>query len=289
MPSIAQEQRQYLTYLLTDDNHQTRLEVVPERGGIITRWQVKGQEILYLDESRFADPGLTVRGGIPILFPICGNLPENTYRYQGQNYHLKQHGFARDLPWTVVAQRTQPDVALQLRLTSNEQTRQNYPFEFELLFTYRLEGQSLVIEQQCINRSLEPMPCSIGFHPYFSVRDKSQLRFDIPATRFQNQQNQTIHPFSGQFDFTQDEIDVAFSEVSRSTASATDLDRQIKLSLEYDSLYSTLVFWTIRGKDYYCLEPWSAPRNALNSGEHLTQIAPGDHFTASIKLVVDFL
>ncbi|HEY9695801.1 MAG TPA: aldose epimerase [Trichocoleus sp.] len=289
MPSIAQEQRQYLTYLLTDDNHQARLEVVPERGGIITRWQVKGQEILYLDESRFADPGLTVRGGIPILFPICGNLPENTYRYQGQNYHLKQHGFARDLPWTVVAQRTQPDVALQLRLTSNEQTRQNYPFEFELLFTYRLEGQSLVIDQQCINRSLEPMPCSIGFHPYFAVRDKSQLQFNIPATRFQNQQNQTIHPFSGQFDFTQDEIDVAFSEVSRSTASATDLDRQIKLSLEYDSLYSTLVFWTIRGKDYYCLEPWSAPRNALNSGEHLTQIAPGDQFTASIKLVVDFL
>ncbi len=289
MSSIAQEQRQYLTYILTDDRSQTQMEVVPERGGIITRWQVQGQEILYLDQQRFADPNLTVRGGVPILFPICGNLPENTYRLQGQSYSLKQHGFARDLPWTVISEQTEPDVALQLMLTSNSQTRQNYPFDFELVFTYRLQEKSLIIEQQCTNRSTEPMPCSIGFHPYFAVSDKSKLQFDIPATTFQNQQDQTIHPFSGHFDLTQDEIDVAFREISRTSATVTDLDRQIQVSLKYDSLYSTIVFWTVRGKDYYCLEPWSAPRNALNTGDHLTQIAPGARLTASIQLEVCFL
>jgi D-hexose-6-phosphate mutarotase len=33
---------------------------------MITRWQVQGQDILYLDAERFADPTLTVRGGVPM-------------------------------------------------------------------------------------------------------------------------------------------------------------------------------------------------------------------------------
>jgi len=33
----------------------------------------------------------------------------------------------------------------------------------------------------------------------------------------------------------------------------------LKLTLEYDDHYSTLVFWTVKGKDFYCLEPWAPP------------------------------
>lgn len=280
--AIAVRQDQYKTYILADQLSQTRLEVVPERGGIITRWQVRGQEILYLDAERFANPDLSVRGGIPILFPICGNLPSNTYTYQGKNYTLKQHGFARDLPWEVSDRLTQDCVALTLTLTSNNQTYAVYPFDFQLVFTYKLQGNTLEIHQEYTNRSAEPMPFSTGLHPYFEVADKTQLAFDIPATQYQNQLDQTLHPFSGQFDFDQEEIDVAFREINRASASATDLDRRLRIQLEYDEAYSTLVFWTVKGKDYYCLEPWSAPRNALNSGEHLLHLEPG----ATCKTVV---
>jgi len=76
--AIATEQRQYKTYCLSDPANDAYLEVVPERGGIITGWRVQGQELLYLDAERFTNPEMTVRGGIPILFPICGNLPNNT-------------------------------------------------------------------------------------------------------------------------------------------------------------------------------------------------------------------
>ena len=51
------------------------IRVVPERGGLLTGWQVQGREIIYLDQERFLTPGQSVRGGAPILFPICGNLP----------------------------------------------------------------------------------------------------------------------------------------------------------------------------------------------------------------------
>lgn len=285
MFAIAIEQKQYKTYILTDSSTPARLEVVPERGGIITRWQVQGRELLYLDVDRFAQPELSVRGGVPILFPICGNLPDNRYQHQGQSYALKQHGFARDLPWTVLDQTAQN--SLSLSLESNEHTRSLYPFDFQLLFTYELQGNALILHQRYTNRSPEPMPFSAGFHPYFQVADKTQLQFEIPATELLNHIDRTTHPFAGSFDLNADEIDVAFRDLSQPAASVTDLAQHTRLTLSFDPLFSTLVFWTVKGKDFYCLEPWSAPRNALNTGEHLIHLEPGASLETRVTLAVE--
>ena len=289
MFAIARLSQQYETYILTDQGASSRLEVVPERGGIITSWSLQGQDILYLDAERFTDPSLSVRGGIPILFPICGNLPNNTYTYKGEQYTLKQHGFARDLPWEVTNQVTNDLVALTLVLNSNDQTRAVYPFDFQLAFTYQLKGNTLEIQQRYTNHSTEPMPFSTGLHPYFFISDKTKLEFEIPASQYQDQITKEVHPFSGTFDLSRDEIDVAFRQVNGSSASVTDTGRRLKVTLSYSDLYSTLVFWTVKGKDYYCLEPWSAPRNALNTGDHLTQLAPGASYEASVTLAARFL
>jgi galactose mutarotase-like enzyme len=287
--AIATEQRQYKTYILSDLDASSRLEVVPERGGIITSWQVGGQELLYLDAERFTHPEMTVRGGIPILFPICGNLPDNTYTHRGQTYTLKQHGFARDLPWEVTDQATETEAALTLTLTSQEKTRSVYPFEFQVTFTYQLQGASLTLKQRYTNLSAEPMPFSTGFHPYFQVADKSQLQFEIPAAELKNHLDQTVQPFTGKFDFELDEIDAALRPLTQQSAQVIDHQRQICLTLDYDPIYSTLVFWTVKGKDFYCLEPWSAPRNALNTGENLTQLAPTTSLETSVRLQVQLL
>jgi galactose mutarotase-like enzyme len=269
--------------------NQSRLEVVPERGGIITSWQVQNQEILYLDQERFANPQLSVRGGIPILFPICGNLPDNTYTLNDKQYTLKQHGFARDLPWKSTQDQVTPEKAsLTLILSSNEQTRAVYPFDFELAFTYQIQGNTLEIKQQYTNLSTEPMPFSTGFHPYFLTVDKNQLKFEIPSQEYQDQITKEIHSFNGDFDFKRDEIDVAFKQLSSQSATVTDHARKLKLTLEYDDTYSTLVFWTVKGKDYYCLEPWSGPRNAINTGEHLTVLEPQASHTATVRLTANF-
>ncbi|RAM50951.1 MAG: aldose epimerase [Hapalosiphonaceae cyanobacterium JJU2] len=288
MFSISIQQQQYKTYILTDEIANSQLEVVPERGGIITCWRVQGQEILYLDTQRFANPELSVRGGIPILFPICGNLPENSYTYNGKQYTLKQHGFARDLPWQVTDQVTQNAASFTLTLNSNEQTRAVYPFDFQVSFSYKIQGNTLEIQQQYTNLSLETMPFSFGFHPYFLTQDKTQLEFEIPAQEYQDQRSKEIHAFDGNFDFNQDEIDVAFKQLSSQCASVSDNSRRLKLTLESDKIFSTLVFWTLKGKDFYCLEPWSAPRNAINTGEHLTILQPGATCAASVRILAKF-
>jgi galactose mutarotase-like enzyme len=287
--AIAQRADQYLTYVLSDAGGAAELEIVPERGGIVTQWRIQGQDILYLDQARFANPDLSIRGGIPILFPICGDLPNNTYTYQGQPYTLPQHGFARNLPWHATHQSTQEAAALTLTLSSTPQTRAVYPFDFQLDFTYRLRGHQLEIHQRYTNRSDELMPFSTGLHPYFQVSDKAQLQLDIPATQFQRKGEPALEPFAGTFDFNEAEIDVAFLEISRQTAEVTDPQRQTRLKLAYDSPYSTLVFWTIKGKDYYCLEPWSAPRNALNTGQHLMHLEPGVAMETWVTLSVELI
>ncbi|WP_218082016.1 aldose epimerase family protein [Anthocerotibacter panamensis] len=286
MFTVDQKQGLYVVYLLQDEAAHCAIEVVPERGGIITRWTVAGQEILYLDQERFAHPEYSVRGGIPILFPICGNLPENTYTYQGQTYPLKQHGFARDLPWTVIGQETTQGAQLTLQLLSSEQTRAIYPFDFELIFTYRLQGDTLTLQQRYTNIGDEPMPFSTGLHPYFLAIDKSQLRLAIPATQMVDQRTKMTLPFTGSFDFGATEIDVAFRELSTPQASVVDLERGLSVALQADPVFSTLVFWTLQGKDFYCLEPWSAPRNSLNSGENLLWLAAGASRELTIRLAV---
>jgi galactose mutarotase-like enzyme len=286
--TISLQQQQYKTYLLSDNAAGSQLEVVPERGGIITRWRIQGQEILYLDAERFANPELSIRGGVPILFPICGNLPDNTYTYNGKQYSLKQHGFARDLPWEVTNQVTDGKASLSVVLKSNEVTRAVYPFDFQLTFTYTLQGNSLVIDQDYQNLSAEPLPFSAGFHPYFQCGDKSQLEFAIPSGQYQDQKSKEIHPFNGNFDFNREEIDFAFGHLRSQSAAVTDHSRKLKLTLDYEQIYAMLVFWTLKGKDFYCLEPWTAPRNSLNTGEHLTVLEPGASKTASVRLTANF-
>jgi len=286
--SIERRRQQFDTYVLSDRASNSKLEIVPDRGGIITSWQVQGRELLYMDTARFADPTLSVRGGVPILFPICGNLPSNIYTYKGQSYTLKQHGFARDLPWDVVDQKTDEELSFTIGLSSNAQTLENYPFEFRLAFTYRLQGQTLLIEQQITNLSDETMPFSIGFHPYFLALEKHQLRFEIPATEALDQRTQERYPFFNTFDFEQDEIDWAFLDIHRQVSNVTDLSRHTRIILTAAEEFPLLVFWTLKGRDFYCLEPWSAPRNALNTGDRLLSIEPNATLNTTISLSIEF-
>jgi galactose mutarotase-like enzyme len=285
--AIAVEQRQYKTYLLSDGD--ALVEVVPERGGIITRWQIAGQELLYLEEERFTHPELSVRGGIPILFPICGNLPDDTYQHNGQSYQLKQHGFARDLPWQVQSAAAD-GTEMVLTLQSSAQTHIGYPYEFVVTFTYRLQGKTLTLHQCVTNPSpVADLPFSVGFHPYFTAPDKSQLEFNIPGTEYQDRQTAKMIEYGGRFDFSQSEIDAAFLSPTSLVSQVTDRDRRYRITLNTSPEFSTLVFWTLKGKDFYCLEPWTAPRNALNTGMHLLNVPPGGSLETEISLTAEFL
>lgn len=286
MGKVAVHRGQYETYRLIDNVAQAYLEVVPERGGMITHWHYRGRDLLYLDGDRFSDPSRSVRGGIPVLFPICGNLPNDRYSLQGQTYRLQQHGFARELPWQVIETRTDGSLAMVLRLESSEATRAVYPFDFALTLTYSLNDNQLLLASQLENHSPDPMPFCLGFHPYFLVLDKSQLGLGLPATQLIDQITQEHQPFFGQFDFGRGEIDVLFPELAARQAVLEDQRSNHRWQLDWSEGFKNLVFWTVQGQDYVCLEPWTSPRNALNSGKDLLSLPPGGSYDASFRLAV---
>lgn len=277
-----------LTYHLEDDQSLSRLAIVPERGGIATQWTIQGQPILYFDQERFQDPSLSIRGGIPILFPICGNLPNNQYSIEGQDYQLKQHGFARDLPWTVIQQQTQSCASLDLKLSHSDATLAVFPFPFELVISYQLSGHKLRLQQRIANLGEHKMPFSLGFHPYFFCREKGAINLQIPAKAYLDQKTGKTHAYSGALNLDQPELDLAFTQIQQQSMGFTDPSRNLRLDITFSDLYQTLVFWTVQGKDYICLEPWSAPRNALNTGEQLAWVEPFSSTEAWVEFTVSF-
>ena len=120
-----------------------QLRVVPERGGLVCGWRCGGIERLYFDAERFADPAKSVRGGVPVLFPVCGNLPDNRLELPQGTVELTQHGFARDRPWQLEALADGRGIRLELR--DDASSRAVYPFAFSLVLEVRLEPAALAI------------------------------------------------------------------------------------------------------------------------------------------------
>jgi galactose mutarotase-like enzyme len=288
MFSITRDVGPFQTCELLDTEGGSRARVAPGRGGLLTHFGVQGREILYLDETTFQDPTRSVRGGIPILFPICGNLPGDTYTLDSVAYTLKQHGLARQLPWRIADASTADGAVLVLELTSDEDTLRAYPFAFALRFVYRLDGHRLTLRQEYCNRSAAPMPMYAGFHPYFVASDKSALAFEIPASRYTDQVSGEAGRFSA-FPFERPTIDWIFTDVHARRAAVSNPKDGYRLVLECDPIFKYLVFWALAGKDFFCLEPWMAPRNALNTGDGLEWVAPGDCLRAEISLVAEVL
>jgi galactose mutarotase-like enzyme len=215
-------------------------------------------------------------------------LPNDTYNVDGTDYKIKQHGFARELPWTATAQSTSDGASVTVELSSNEQTKLVYPFDFHLAFTYVLRGNTLEVRQEYKNLSSTPMPFSSGFHPYFLCGDKSKIEVDIPSVGYQDNRTKENFAFDGKFNFEQDEIDSVFGKLSSRSTSVTDNDRKLKIAINYDDFYTYLVFWTVKSKDFYCLEPWSATRNSLNTKEYLTVLEPNASCTAVMQITANF-
>ncbi|HEY2735594.1 MAG TPA: galactose mutarotase, partial [Polyangiales bacterium] len=84
------------------------------------------------------------------------------------------------------------------------------------------------------------------------------------------------------FDLTREEVDLHLLDHG-STESALHYADGSSLQLRASSDLSLWVVWTLAGKDFVCVEPWSSPGNALNSGDRLITVAPNDSHTSWVE------
>lgn len=104
----------------------------------------------------------------PVLFPIVGSVWEARYRVDGTEYQLGQHGFARDMDFTLVCA---TDTEVRYRLESSDETLAKYPYPFVLEIAYRLHGSSIDVIWEVKNPSDKDMYFQIGAHPAFFYPD----------------------------------------------------------------------------------------------------------------------
>lgn len=119
----------------------------------------------------------------PVLFPFVGNVSGKQYRTKGKTYDMGQHGFARDMEFTLDSR---TDNEIWFVLHSNEETLAKYPYAFTLKLGYRLTGAKVDVLWMVSNPSDEPMPFAIGGHPAFycpmNAQEKQRdcyLKFDV--------------------------------------------------------------------------------------------------------------
>lgn len=104
----------------------------------------------------------------PVLFPIVGSVWEKKYRIGGREFELGQHGFARDMDFTLVSV---SDTEVTYKLESTDQTLARYPYPFVLEITYRLHENAIDVIWKVTNPSDAEMYFQIGAHPAFIYPD----------------------------------------------------------------------------------------------------------------------
>jgi galactose mutarotase-like enzyme len=277
--------------VLHDAEGKGQLTLAPARGGMATRLVLGGKDVFYLDEATLEDVTKNVRGGNPVLFPqpgkLTGDLFANTE--SGKKGAMKQHGFARNLPWEVLRTSTTGSASATLRLVSTATTRTAYPWDFVAEYTYKLTTGQLRIEQRFENTSADTMLFGAGFHPYFLVpqADKAAAEIGTRATRaFDNTRKKDI-VLSGidGIDLTANEVDLhLYDHGTRPCTLAFGGRERTTITLRGSREFSRWVVWTLTGKDFVCVEPWTCPGDALNTGDDLIALAPGEARTLWVEI-----
>jgi len=272
--TLTQQSAPYAHWEFVHPTSGDRLRIVPERGGLVTEWCCDGQEVLYFDQERYADPANSIRGGIPVLFPICGNLPGDVLPVNGVDHTLKQHGFARDLPWQL--QLLGDQSGIQLTLTDTPHTREAFPFSFRLCMAVRPLSQALEIVttvEHC-GEGAGLMPFSFGLHPYFNISDLSRTRLEGLAPRCLNHLEMAEADTATQLGRLPQGVDF----LSRPSGPVTLVDEVAgtRLQLQHPAPMDLTVVWTEPPRPMVCLEPWTGPRQALVSGDRKLELAAGD-------------
>jgi len=257
------------------------LRVVPERGGLISGWRCEGKELLYFDAPRFADPALSVRGGIPVLFPICGGLPDNLLPLPQGSFRLAQHGFARDLPWELSSLADGSGIVLVLQ--DQPITRDAYPFRFRLQLEVRLAPRALEIGVTLENSGEEAMPFSFGLHPYFAVSAPQNVRVEgLPSQCFDHL-TMAETATAPQMERIGQGIDLLTRPAG--TVRLVDGADGSAIELQPSHPFDLVVLWSEPPRPMVCLEPWTGPRQALISGDRRLVVEPGQRLELQSRFV----
>ncbi|WP_179395467.1 aldose 1-epimerase family protein [Lacticaseibacillus absianus] len=256
-----------------------------------------------------ADPSIWKRHA-PVLFPIVGALKDDTYTYQGQTYHMTQHGFARDREFTVSAQSaTQVDFLL----TDDAESRALFPFAFRFGLRVKLENNTVTVTYHVENPAEDaPLLFSVGGHPGFNIPltedttytdyymafapRKSRVQIPLLAGAGIDYQNRTLAATDTNLQLSHDYFkhDAVIFELNGKSTFAIRSDkttRGVELTVDDAPFMGVWSPYPTTG-EFVCIEPWWGIADTVDASGRLEDklgintLAPGEvfdhHYTITI-------
>lgn len=209
----------------------------------------------------------------PVLFPIVGRLLDNEYKYENNIYSLSQHGFARDMEFSVIDSTT--DSVLYL-LTENKSSLEKYPFDFSLFIGYKLIDNQIEVTWKVINASKNEMYFQIGAHPAFNFLNGSLLTLQCKTNQYHLEGTPYVHKVTSNVDVNSITFDdstfkndaIIYDNINRIVLK--DDQKSVELRCEG---FPYLGIWTTvkEGKNapFICLEPWFGIADYIDHNKEL--------------------
>jgi galactose mutarotase-like enzyme len=238
----------------------------------------KGAEVVSINKNGFEylHDGINYWQGIaPIMFPICGRLFGGKYTYKNNEYEMILHGFVRHEEMSVFNATTD---SITFIYSSTEESKKQYPFDFDILITHTLSGDTLTTKFTVINLSNDDLPFALGGHPGFKLPIEGKgdftdcyVEFDTPCpakkidftptcfmtgndTLFDGENLKTINLKHELFD---DDAIFLYDTSKGITLKSKATDTTIRL--DFDG-FKYIGLWHAPKTDanYVCIEPWTS-------------------------------
>lgn len=273
MESFEQKNKSELKIETIKTPEDGEISFCADRGGIITSVKLHDKEILYLDNETFNNTDVSVKGGIPILFPNAGPIPDELKINDLKD--LKQHGFARDSKWTS----EKKEDGFTETLISDEETKKLYPYDFKLEVdgSFKEDGSfSLTQTIENLEKDKE-IPVSTGLHPYFKVpnEEKKNIKFNFKDGKKVEEQIEK---------WLNGEAIKAISIENPNTPLEIEIPNLGTLVLNISETYKRVWVWTMEGKDFICIEPVMRDKGGIITDPEIIKAGEKNISTVNISL-----
>ena len=284
-------------------------------GDLTARIDSVGAELISLQKNEreyiwCGDPAYW-NGHNPTLFPVIGFLKNNKTHFNGVEYEIPKHGYARKTEFELCEQ---SETSITLRMTDNETTRKGYPFRFCFEITHRLTEDGFETTYRVNNQSDDRMPFMIGGHtglavPFSEGRafEDYTLIFEGPennVTRFIAVNGQIIEDSKGEhnyldgsdrlplsYDLFDDDALMLAGLQSRKVALLDSDGRGV--GMEFDG-FDALGIWTPPKKcaQFVCIEPWNGinafadEKAEFSEKPFIRTVEPGSTYMVSYRVQI---
>jgi len=242
----------------------------------------------------------------PGLFPIVGTLKNGIYSYEGKEYQLPRHGFARDYLFKVDKV---TDTQLIFSLESSEETLKVFPFIFKLQIIYILNENSLQVAYNVKNFSdYKDMYFSLGVHPAFKI-GKTADDFKNYSLLFNNDEELKANGLNNGLLTTQKHSVLLSNQKLQLDYKLFENDALVLLDMQSDEIalmndndetilnfkfknFPYFGLWTIKDSGFICLEPWAgisdfeAHNQQIQTKAGINILQPKEHLSASWTVIV---